>query len=63
MNKVFLLGRLVKDPEVKVTSNGKTFTRFTVAVNRRYVSGEKTGCRFYSLQSLEQNGRIRWKLV
>ena len=46
MNKVILLGRLVKDPEVKVTSNGKTFTRFTVAVNRRYVSGTKHDADF-----------------
>ena len=46
MNKVILLGRLVKDPEVKVTSNGKTFTRFTVAVNRRYVSGAKHDADF-----------------
>lgn len=46
MNKVILLGRLVKDPEIKVTSNGKTFARFTVAVNRRYVSGEKRDADF-----------------
>lgn len=46
MNKVILLGRLVKDPEVKVTSNGKTFTRFAVAVNRRYASGAKHDADF-----------------
>ena len=46
MNKVILLGRLVKDPEVKVTSNGKTFARFTVAVNRRYVGSEKHDADF-----------------
>lgn len=34
MNSVTLIGRLTKDIEVKVTSSGKKYTRFTVAVRR-----------------------------
>lgn len=34
MNKVFLLGRLVRDPEVKTTQSGKVVTQFTLAVDR-----------------------------
>lgn len=36
MNKVILLGRLTKDPEVKYTQTGKCVTSITVAVNRPY---------------------------
>jgi len=34
MNKVFLLGRLVRDPEIKTTQAGKMVTTFTLAVDR-----------------------------
>lgn len=33
-NKVFLIGRLTRDPEMRMTSSGIPFTRFTVAVDR-----------------------------
>ena len=36
MNKVMLVGRLTKDPEVKMTSNQTQFCNFTVAVDRRF---------------------------
>lgn len=36
MNKVELVGRLVKDPEVKLTSNQTKFCSFTIAVDRRF---------------------------
>ncbi|MBR2554897.1 MAG: single-stranded DNA-binding protein [Aeriscardovia sp.] len=36
MNKVELVGRLTKDPEVKVTSNQTQFCNFTIAVDRRF---------------------------
>ena len=44
MNKVFLLGRLTKDPEVRYTNTGKVVTQFTIAVDRPYVNNE-TGQR------------------
>ena len=36
MNKVELVGRLTKDPEVKLTSNQTQFCNFTIAVDRRF---------------------------
>jgi len=33
-NKVFLIGRLVRDPETRVTASGITVARFTIAVDR-----------------------------
>lgn len=37
-NKTFLIGRLVRDPEMRVTASGITVTRFTIAVDRGYKS-------------------------
>ena len=34
MNKVILIGRLARDPEMRTTGSGVTMTRFTVAVSR-----------------------------
>ncbi|MCK9536134.1 MAG: single-stranded DNA-binding protein [Bacilli bacterium] len=43
MNKVILVGRLTKDPELKRTNNDIPFVMFTVAINRIYANkqGEK----------------------
>lgn len=35
MNKVIIMGRLVRDPEERSTTNGMTITRYTLAVDRR----------------------------
>ncbi len=43
MNKVTLLGRLTKDPEIRYTQSGKVVCTFTLAVNRPFTS--KTGQR------------------
>lgn len=34
LNKVFLIGRLVRDPEMRVTTSGISVTQFTIAVDR-----------------------------
>ncbi|MBF1688677.1 single-stranded DNA-binding protein [Selenomonas sp.] len=36
MNRVILIGRLARDPEIRYTQSGKAFCRFTVAVDRRF---------------------------
>lgn len=36
LNKVLLLGRIVKDPDVKYTQSGKCVTQFTLAVDRQF---------------------------
>ena len=43
MNKVFLIGHLVKDPELRYTSSNIPVTSFTLAVNRNFANqnGEK----------------------
>ena len=36
MNKCILSGRLVREPELRYTSNGKAVSNFTLAVERRF---------------------------
>lgn len=36
INKVILVGRITRDPELRHTSNGIPFVQFTLAVNRPY---------------------------
>ena len=40
MNKIILLGRLVRDPEVNYTETGKVVTKITLAVDRPFVNQE-----------------------
>ncbi len=40
MNKIILLGRLTKDPEVRYTSTGKVVCQFTLAVDRPFANQE-----------------------
>lgn len=44
MNKIVLLGRLVKDPELRTVDNSdKVYTKFTIAVSRNFksINGER----------------------
>lgn len=36
MNKVILVGRLTRDPEVRYTDSGTSIARFSLAVDRKY---------------------------
>lgn len=42
MNKVILVGRLVRDPEIRYTQTGKAVASFSVAVNRP-MSSQQSG--------------------
>lgn len=41
MNKIFIVGRLTRDPELRTTPSGVSVCNFSVAVNRRF-DREKT---------------------
>ena len=40
LNRVILVGRLTKDPELRYTPNGVAVANFTLAVNRPFSNGE-----------------------
>lgn len=42
MNKVILLGRLTAKPELRYTPSNAAYTRFTIAVNRRFTNQDGT---------------------
>ena len=50
MNKVILMGRLTKDPELKYTANNTAVASFSLAVNRRFVKpGEERQADFFNI--------------
>lgn len=40
MNRLFIIGNLTRDPELRTTQDGKNVCNFTVAVNRRQKQGQ-----------------------
>lgn len=48
MNKVILIGRLTKDPELYNTINGKCYCRFSLAVNRDKENTDFIDCRVWN---------------
>ena len=40
LNKVMIIGRLGRDPEMRYTPNGRPVSAFSVAVNRTWTTGE-----------------------
>ena len=40
MNKITLLGNMVRDPEMRATTSGKQVASFSIAVSRRFKKGE-----------------------
>ncbi|MDR1858765.1 MAG: single-stranded DNA-binding protein [Treponema sp.] len=43
ISRVVLIGRLIKDAELKSIASGQAVTKFTIAVNRRKKSGDQWG--------------------
>jgi len=57
MNKVILVGRLTKDPELRATTSGVPVCSFTVACDRRYVKqGEERKADFINCIAWRQTG-------
>ena len=42
MNKIIIIGNIVKDPESASTTSGRSVSRFSVAVNREYEGADGT---------------------
>lgn len=50
-NLVVLTGRLTADPELKTTQSGVSVTSFSIAVQRKYKSGEEAETDFINIQA------------
>lgn len=52
MNRIILLGRLTREPDVKVTSTGKTVATFALAVDRPFAGKDgKREADFINIQA------------
>lgn len=49
MNNVVLLGRIVFDPELKTTPNGKEVVNFRIAVDKPYQKDSERGVDFFDV--------------
>lgn len=59
MNRIILLGRLVKDPDVKVTTSGKTVCTFTLAVYRPFSGKDgKREADFINIQTWNKTAEL-----
>lgn len=57
MNKIFLIGNLTHDPDVRSTPSGATVCSFTIAVDRRFGSkGGETQTDFFRINAWRQLG-------
>lgn len=57
-NRVILMGRLTKDPELKTTQNGISMCRFSVAVDRMYSKGEDKQTDFFDITAWRQTAEF-----
>lgn len=58
MNKVTLVGRLAKDPELRTTNTGKSVCSFTVAVNRRFQQEGQPSADFFNVTAWGKQGEV-----
>lgn len=59
MNKVILVGRLTKNPELRATANGIPTCSFTVACDRQYAKqGEERQADFINCVAWRQNAEF-----
>ena len=54
MNKVILMGRLARDPDVRTTQSGKSVAQMTLAVDRRRGADGKQDADFLALIAWEK---------
>lgn len=59
MNKVILIGRLTRDPEVKYQDTGSCISRFTLAVDRRFKKeGDEVTADFISIVAFSKTAEF-----
>lgn len=54
VNRIVLIGRLTKDPELKVTQSGKSVVDFSIAVNKRIKPQEGADADFFRVKAWGQ---------
>ena len=58
-NKVIMMGRLTRDPELKTTPNGVSVCKFSIAVDRKFQNkGEEKKADFFNVVAWRQTGEF-----
>ena len=58
-NKTILMGRLTRDPELKITPSGVSVCSFSIAVDRRFqTKGEEKKTDFFNIVAWRQTGEF-----
>lgn len=55
LNRVCLIGRITRDPELRKTNTGTSVINFTLAVNRRFAKDEEQKADFINCQAWRQS--------
>ena len=55
MNKVFLTGRLTRDPEMRALASGKSVTQFSIATNE-YAGNGKERAEYHNVVTWDRAG-------
>lgn len=64
MNKVYLIGNLTKDPELRATQSGVSVCNFSIAVNRRFKDADgKQQTDFFNIVAWRQTADICGKFL
>ena len=57
-NRIILMGRLTKDPELKTTQSGIPMCRFSIAVDRAYSKGQEKQTDFIDITAWRQTAEF-----
>ena len=63
MSKVILIGRLAKDPDIRMGTNNTTIARYTLAVERQYRKNNDRTSDFINCVALGKNGEFAEKYL
>ena len=61
MNKVILMGRLARDPDLRYSTSGQSVCRYTLAVNRSYKREGDPDADFINIVSFGPRGEFAGK--
>lgn len=61
INNVTLMGRLVADPDMRITTSNKSVANFTIAVDRAYSKGDKKQTDFIKIVVWESTADFTYK--
>lgn len=63
MNKVILMGRLTKDPEVSSSASGTAYARYSIAVDRKFKKENEPTADFFNCVSFGKQAEFAEKYL